>query len=293
MRAHLGPGHQYSFAQFNLRDPRDRARAHPLLGDRELRRAITMLVDRETLVRSVWDSLAVVAVGPFPRTLPTAATTLRQIAHDPARGTALLDSLGWRDADGDGVREKDGRPLSFSVVIPESSPSRKRIAVILQDQLRRSGVRVQVEALEFNAFLARMGRRDFDVNLGTWILIDGSPSGAQNTWGRTGAEAKGGQNYGHYVSEVFDAHVDSGLASFDQPARRRHFAAAYQTAMDDAAAIWLYEARNAFGIHRRLRTPPIRPAAWWLDLHRWWIPEGERIERDRAGLPTVAAAPVR
>ncbi|HEX5580621.1 MAG TPA: ABC transporter substrate-binding protein, partial [Gemmatimonadaceae bacterium] len=95
--AHLGPGHQYSFAAFNLRDPREGARPHPILGDREMRRALSMLVDRETLVRSVWDSLAVVGIGPFSRTLPTADTTLRQIAFDPPRGRAILDTLGWRD----------------------------------------------------------------------------------------------------------------------------------------------------------------------------------------------------
>ncbi|HEY0969957.1 MAG TPA: peptide ABC transporter substrate-binding protein [Gemmatimonadales bacterium] len=289
--AHLGPGHQYSFAAFNTRDRRDASRAHPILGDREVRRALTMLVDRETLVRSVWDSLAVVGIGPFPRTLPTADTTLREIPHDPARGRAILDSLGWRDRDGDGVRERDGQPLTLSVLVPTSSPMRQRIAVILQDQLRDDGVRVSVEALEFNAFVERMGRRDFDLTLATWVLVDGSPSGARNTWGSLGATERSGQNFGRWVNPVFDTHVDSGLASFDHGERRRHFSSAYQTAIDDAPAVWLYEARNAFGIHRRFRTPPIRSANWWLDLHRWWIPAGERIERDRAGLPGIAAVP--
>ncbi len=290
--AHLGPSHQYSFAAFNTRDRGDESRPHPILGDRELRRALTMLVDRETLVRSVWDSLAAVGIGPFPRTLPTADTSLRVIPHDPARGRALLDSLGWRDRDGDGVRERDGRPLSLSVLVPTSSTFRERIAVILQDQMRDDGVRVGVESLEFNAFMDRMRRRDFDLTIATFVLVDGSPSGARNTWGTTGATARSGQNHGRWVNALFDAHVDSGLASFDHDERRRHFSAAYQVAIDDAPAIWLYEARNAFGIHRRFRTPPIRSANWWLDLHRWWVPAGERIARDRAGLPAIAASPM-
>ena len=286
---HLGPSHQYAFVAYNLRAPGNVARPHPVLGDREVRRAISMMVDRETIVRSVWDSLAVVGIGPFPRTLPTADTTLRQLPLDPARGAALLDSLGWRDADGDGVREKGGVPLRLSILVPESSAFRQRIGVILQDQLRRHGVDVQVASLEFNAFGARMERRDFDLVIVTWILADGSPSGAPNTWGTSGARAKGGQNYGGYSNPVFDAHVDSGLASFDHAARRRHFAAAYQVAIDDAPAIWLYEARNAFGIHRRFRRPEIRSTGWWLDLHEWWVPADERIARDRAGLPAAPA----
>lgn len=286
---HLGPSHQYSFIAFNLREAGNPARPHPVLGDRDVRRALSMLVDRETIVRSVWDSLAVVGIGPFPRTLPTADTALRQLPHDPARGAALLDSLGWRDTDGDGVREKGGVPLRLSILVPESSAFRQRIGVIVQDQLRRNGVDLEVASLEFNAFGARMERRDFDLVIVTWILADGSPSGAPNTWGTSGARARGGQNFGGYASPVFDAHVDSGLASFDRDERRRHFSAAYQTAIDDAPAIWLYEARNAFGIHQRFRRPEIRSTGWWLDLHEWWVPEGERIARDRAGLPAAPA----
>ena len=52
------PGMDYAFLRFNLRDPANRNRPHPLFADRTLRRAITMSLNRETLVRSVLDTFA-------------------------------------------------------------------------------------------------------------------------------------------------------------------------------------------------------------------------------------------
>lgn len=273
----VSPSLTYNFLQFNLRDPRDPARPHPILGDREVRRALSMLVDRQALVTSVWDSLAVVGLGPFPRALPTADTTVRQLEHEPGRAAAILDSLGWRDSDGDGVRDRGGRPLAISVTVPTSSAFRQRIALLLQDQLARAGVRLTVERLEFNTFLERLGARRFESNLGSWVLTDGSPAGMRATWG-----SGGHLNYGRYANPAMDAQVDSGLASFDVAGRRAHFARAYQLVVDDAPAVWLYEPLNVMGVHRRFVTPPIRAAGWWLDLPRWSVREGERIARDGA-----------
>lgn len=283
VRPWLGHSLTYGFWQFNLRDPRDLSRPHPILADREMRRALSMLVDRQALLASVWDSLALVGLGPFPRALPVADTTITQIPYDPDRAGRMLDSLGWRDSDGDGVRDRAGRPLAISVMVPTSSSFRQRMAVLLQDQLSRGGVRLEVERLEFNTFMERQKSGVSDGNLGAWVLTDGSPAGFRNTWG-----SGGDRNYGRYSNPAADAQVDSGLATFDSARRREHFSRAYQMVVDDAPAIWLYEPLTIMGIHRRFDTPPLRAAGWWLDIPRWSVRAGERIPRD--GVPAAAPA---
>ena len=283
----MGPGMSYSFVSFNLKDPADRSRPHPLLADRSLRRALTLLVDRPAIVRSAWDSLASVAAGPFPRALPTADTNLRQLDYDPARAAQLLDSLGWRDHDGDGVRDRNGRALELSILVPTSSEFRKKLAVLLQDQMAKGGVRLHVEALEYQTFGQRMGKGQYDATIATWVLGDGSPAGFRNTWGAAGARP-GGQNFGRYVNTAVDAEVDSALVSFAAADRRAHFSRAYQMVLDDAPAIWLYEPMNTFGLSRRFRTPLLRAAGWWLDLPQWSVRPGMRIARDA---PPAAAGP--
>ncbi|HEX9607113.1 MAG TPA: ABC transporter substrate-binding protein, partial [Gemmatimonadaceae bacterium] len=71
LRPIILPGMDYAFLRFNLRDPANKDRPHPLFGDRELRRAIAMTINRATLVRSVLDTFALVPVGPIVRAYPT------------------------------------------------------------------------------------------------------------------------------------------------------------------------------------------------------------------------------
>ena len=89
----LLPGLEYNFIQFNLHDPKNAARPHDVLGDRGVRRALTMAVDRSRVVQSVYDSLAATALGPTVRAYPTTDTTLREIPYSPDAARRLLDSL--------------------------------------------------------------------------------------------------------------------------------------------------------------------------------------------------------
>lgn len=282
---------QYQFAQFNLRDPANHARPHPILGNRELRRALTMATDRAALVRSVYDTLALPALGPTMRAYPTTDPNLPQIPLDPPRARQILDSLGWRVTGSDGIRSRGGRPLEFTLSVPSSSKAGVRLAVLLQEQLRRSGVKVDVEQLDFPVLVEKSRKRAFDATIGQ-LTTQPSPGAVRASWGTEGSRAASGRNFGSYESPVFDAYVDSALASFDPLERRTYFSRAYQTIIEDAPAIWLAEPVPAVGYHSRIRLGTLRPDAWWIHIPEWWIPSDQRIPRDNAPpSPTAAPAP--
>jgi peptide/nickel transport system substrate-binding protein len=272
-------GLAYVFAQFNLRHPVDRSRPHPIFGNRELRRALTMATDRATIVRSVYDSLAFPALGPTVRAYPTTDPNLRQIPFDLPRAQQILDSLEWRDANGDGVRERNGRQLRFSLMVPGTSKARIQLAVLIQEQLRRAGVRVDVEQLDFPVMIERLRKRGFDATIGQWNTQP-SPGSVRGSWGTMGSRASSGTNYSSYESPVFDAYVDSALAWFDLPTRKAYFTRAYDRIIQDAPAIWLAEPIPTVGYHSRLQLAALRSDAWWAHIPEWWIPPDKRIPRD-------------
>ena len=273
----------YAFLQFNLRAADGSPRPHPLFGDRELRRALTMAVDRQRVTTNVFDTLATPGVGPFSRLIFKGWQQLRQIPHDVVAARALLDSLGWRDTNGDGVREKGGTPLAFAILAPTSSGSRRRAAVLLQEQFRAVGANVTVENLEIGTFAERQRGRRFDATMAGWTT-DPTPSGLRQTWTTIGSRAPGGSNYGSYESPAFDSAVDSALSAVDPRRANVHWLRAFQTIVDDAPGVWLYEVRTVAGAHRRIRLAPLRADAWWAHLADWWIPAKDRIGRDRIGL---------
>ena len=269
----ISPGADYAFMTFNL--------ARPLFQSRELRRALTMAVDRDAMTKNVFDSLARAAIGPTITSFPSIDPHLRQIPYDPAASARVLDSLGWRLDPASNLRRRNGRDLRFSILVPTTSLNRINMSVLLQQQLRKVGVVANLEQVDGKAFGSLVNSRDFDAALLSWHLGT-SPASIREIW-TTKAAGKDGINYGSYKNPVFDAFVDSAVTAVDTARTRSFYNLAYQTAIDDAPAVWLYEPRLILGVHKRIQTQPYRPDAWWYSLGEWYIPAAEQIARDRAG----------
>jgi peptide/nickel transport system substrate-binding protein len=276
------PGMDYAFLQFNLRDPNDQKRPHPLFSNRELRRALTMAIDRASMVKSVFDTLGRVSIGPTISALPTTSAGLLQIPYDTTRAAGILDSLGWKKRGTNGIRFRNGRELAFTMIVPTSSSARNKMAVMLQSQLQRLGVRAGIERMEYQAFAARESARTFDATLGAWSMT-ANPAAIREGWTTAASRKKDGRNYGSYENPVFDAELDSAFASRDRNSLIQHYTRAYQTIIDDAPAVWLYEPKTVLGLHRRIVTRGMVPGAWWAGAADWSIAASDRIARDRAG----------
>jgi peptide/nickel transport system substrate-binding protein len=268
-------GRAYLFAQFNLRDPANHARPHPIFANRELRRALAMATDRATIVRSVYDTLALPALGPTVRAYPTTDPNLAQIPFDLPRARQILDSLGWRVTGSDGMRSRNGHPLRFTLSVPSSSKVRVRLAVLLQEQLRQAGAKVDVEQLDFPVLVEKERKRAFDAAIGQWNTQP-SPGSVRGSWGTAGARSSSGNNYGSYENPIFDAYVDSALASFDPAKGKLYFTKAYDTIIQDAPAIWLAEPRPTVGYNARVHTAPMRSDAWWAHIPDWWVSASQK-----------------
>lgn len=275
------PGLAFTYLGMNLRDPArpGPGAPHPVFGDRRVRRAISMALDRRGMLSNVFDTLGVLGHGPFALTLMD--TTVTEIPFDRTRASATLDSAGWRVGPG-GIRAKGGRALAFTLLVPTSSSFRMRYAVLIQEQLKELGARVSIEAVDFSVFLSRTLARKFDAALLT-TASDPSRAGIKQNWATEGI-TKGGQNVVSYSNPAFDATVDSAVATFDKARSDALYHRAFQIIVDDAPAVWLYDVINLAGAHRRIRLPALRADTWWAGLADWWIPANERIDRDRIGL---------
>jgi peptide/nickel transport system substrate-binding protein len=278
VRAVILPATEYVFLVFNLRDPASAEKSHPLFGNRDLRRALTMSIDRDALVRSVFDTLAEVPLGPTVRAFQSTSPLIPQIPFDPGTGQSELDSLGWSNKNAQGIRIRDGRELGFTLLVSSLSVNRMRMAVLIQEQLRKAGIRVQIEHLDNAAQVSRLSTHNFDASIWSWRLgasLDGTRAG----WTQAGL-GKGGVNFGSYENPQFDAQLELALMS-DPIQSRTAFTKAFAIINQDAPAVWLYEPKIILGLHRRIKTTRMRPDAWWFGLADWSVAPSERILRDR------------
>ena len=288
LRLIIYPGFKFGYLAFNMRDSAHVAQPNPIFRDLAMRRALTMAVDRATLVRSVFDSLAVPSIGPAVHAMATTDTSVVQIPYDTVRAAQIFDSLGWK-MNANGFRARGGRALAFTIMVPSSSKEREKLAVLLQNQFKRAGVKVTVLSVEPNVFERQQNSHAFDTAIETW-LADPSPGGIRESWGTAAARSEGSKNYGAYSNPAFDSALDSALSVSSRGAARTLFARSFQMLVSDAPAIWLFEPRNIVAVQKRVHLAPMRADAWWAHLADWYVPADQQIARDRTGDALSAAA---
>jgi peptide/nickel transport system substrate-binding protein len=257
------PSAAYGFLGFNLQD-RGRRGPHPILGDRDTRRALALGVNRSVLARSVFGEEAKAPPGPMSRLLWIWSDEIRTLPYDTAAARDSLESAGWRKG-ADGVRRRGARRLAFDILVPTTSGSRRQLAVQLQEAWRGLGAAVTVTAVDFPVFQERLGQGRFDSYIGAW-LDEPSPRSLADQWSRSGWEAI---NYGRYASPVFD----SLLAAAGRESEPDRAADLYRRAMEtlngDAPAIFLYAPSNTAVVSRRIGNVEIDPYSWASELREW------------------------
>src|SRR6476620_2499440 len=115
--------------------------------------------------------------------------------------------------------------------VPRFRANRVRMSVLLQEEFRQAGIRVNVERMEYIAQVARESKGDFDASLDN-LTMPSSPDATRDA-GTSSGGGKNGVNYGHYVNPRFYALLDSALMSDPVHARER-FTVAYSVINDDA-----------------------------------------------------------
>ncbi len=269
----------FGYLMFSLHD-NGTARPHPLFGDRALRRALGLALDRRSFVRAIFDSMATVPVGPVPTAIAPKDTSLVQLPFNAAESDRVLDSLGWARG-ADGMRARGGKPLAFSLLIPAPVRTRVRYATLIQAALKERGVIVNIESVEPPVFTERVTKRAFDATLYS-VATDPTPSTTvRQSWGSAGALTAGGSNRSGYANPAFDAVADSAAHASDSDAARALWTRAFRIINDDAPAIWLYDPRQVLAVQARLQPARLLPTGWFARLADWGIPAGQRLPRDR------------
>ena len=256
------PSAVYGFLGFRLQDAR--GRSHPLLGDRTLRRALALGVDRPTLAAGVFGAGTVAPSGPMSQLLWINSPDIRTLPYDTAGAARLLDSLGWH-AGKDGTRARGSRLLRFDILVPGTSPSRRDLAQALQQSWKVIGADVTITAVDFPVFNQRLAQGDFDSYIGAW-LDEPSPRGLADQWTRSGW---GKLNFGRYDNPRFDALFAGAVAAPDTATAGPMYRAAMDTLNADAPALFLYAPTQVAGASRRITGILIDPYSWLSGVTGW------------------------
>lgn len=274
LRIVTGPWLSVGYLLFNRKAYGDRQTAHPILADLGVRQAIVHALDRPTLIRSVFGPYAAVAEGPMGQATWIRRVAPKQPGFDPDRSRRLLRERGWLDRDGDGIVEKDGRPLSLRMMYPSSNIPRVALGEPIQEMLRRVGIKLELDRLEPRVWLQRRSRGEFDIDF-SQVTLDPSPTGIVQSWTCAGI---GGSNAASICDQSFDRALERAIAERDEPAPRWRDAIAALHA--NAPAAFVFAPTQTVVLSTRYRQVDIRAEAPWSHVWRWSVDPGQRLARD-------------
>jgi peptide/nickel transport system substrate-binding protein len=257
------PSPTVGFLLFNQRDPSDSGRAHPVLSDVRVRRAITMGLDRQLMVRAVFGPYGEVPYGPVSPILWIRHHAPKAARQNIPEARRLLTAAGWRDSDGDGTLDRDGRPLALTLSLPNTSAVRRQISLLAQEQLRQLGVRLDLQQLDFPLWLERRSSGQFDLDFGA-TSQDPSPSGLTQGW-----SCRGGTNVAKYCNPRTDSLLEQAITGRGGKDPAQAWAAVLRQIEADVPAVFLYAPSYVYAVRRRFQDVAITPASSWQQLRLW------------------------
>jgi peptide/nickel transport system substrate-binding protein len=222
----VGPSLEYNFLVFNLTALDGKA---PEIAARQtwfrqvaFRKAVSLAIDRESIVRLVYGGRAVPLWGPVtPANKRWINTKIPHPARSISGARDMLASAGFTWNREGALLDRDGKAVDFSIITSASNSERVQMTTIIQDDLKQLGMKVQVAPLEFRSLVDRvLNTRLFDAAIMGLGGGDADPNPEMNVWLSSGGM--------HLWNPDQKEPATPWEAEIDQLMRRQMSALAYQ-----------------------------------------------------------------
>ena len=219
----------------------NQARAHMLyfnmqssiMQDDAVREAVSMCIDRDSYVSSIYNNSAEAAHAAFPDSSGYADGVTCD-GFDVEKAKQILADAGYADTDGDGILEKDGKKLSLKIVTYQANAALPKDCEALSSQLSQIGIGSDIEVAEKIA--TRLGQSDWEIGTMAYSTL---PTGNPYTYLSTVMGSTGASNYGHYSNAKVDALLDQLKKTSDEATQKQLVQQIQQIALDDHAYVYM------------------------------------------------------
>lgn len=244
----------------------------PPLDDPRVRRALTLALDRRAMVDALRGGRGLLAAGPVPPGHWAYDPAVDPLPHDPDAARSLLADAGYG-----GPLNGGGQPLRLTLLLPAGSDFNRDLAQVIQADLARAGVRLELRALEFATLVQTITGpdRSFDAVL---LSLDADPRLDLRSLFHSDAMANPFQLAG-YSNLAVDSVLDAIERQLDRDAARPLWTRAQMLVAADQPWTFLYHVTDLIlvrsrlhGVEADLRGVLHSAPAWWVD------PPGAGIE---------------
>lgn len=248
----------------------------PVLADTRVRRALAMCVPTEAIIRDIYHGTARVVTGPFTLDEYACNPHVQAVKYDPAEAQRILASAGWLDRDGNGVLERGGKTMTFTMVVMAGSAVTTQFAQIVQAEFKKIGVELKVSALDGAALVQQLTAGNYDAAYFAWTL-DSDPD--PYPLFHSSQFPPRGQNFVFYSNPQADRLMEDARKELDFNARKALYWRIHELLAADQPYAWTVQASVKWARSKRLRGVTVSPGyglfLWYPGEFSWWLSHDE------------------
>ncbi len=276
----------YVIILLNLQNPNT-----PFLQEKPVRQALMYALDRQKLVDEVLNGQGIVAHSPFMPYNWAYNADVKRYTQDVEKARRLLDEAGYVDSDGDGIRERDGRPLRL-ILLSDDSPARQKLAEAISQAWRAIGVEAVPQAVTFTGLVSDfIVPREFDAAILSWEL-SGDPD-PYPLWHSTQI-TNGGQNYSGWANRRADELMEAARAIVNVEKRKALYREFQEIFAEELPGLLLYYPVYTYGVSSKVHGVEIgplnEPSDRFRSIDRWYMVT-RRVTLPEARMRGVLATP--
>ena len=245
---------------------------NPFFADVNVRRAMSLAINGELIREAIGYGLLMEMNGPISPILWAHDESIQDLEYDPDEAKQLLQEAGWIDADGDGIREKDGVEFRFTMKTNTGNERREQACTLIQDMLKQIGVGMEIRLEEGVTFFNNMDSKQFEAALLGWsvgLKVDFTTIfHSESTLDKF--------NFTSYRNPEFDQLNDRAKTTMNRELARDMWREVQEVLVHDQPYTWLYYMNSGHGLHERFQNVIMDRRGAWLNLDEWWVPAAQR-----------------
>jgi len=182
-----------------------------LFADARVRQALTMLINRELLIKDVMRGYATLSTGPFSPLSEQCDTSIKPWPYDPVAANKLLAEAGFK-RNGDQLMTPAGKPFEFKLTYGTHSDIARRMVPMIKDSLAEAGILLDPDPQEWSVMIKRLNDREVDATLMGWggVIHDDIYQIFDSS-----QIAGTGDDYIQYSSKETDAAIEAARGTLD------------------------------------------------------------------------------
>ncbi len=242
-----------------------------LFKDKAFRMALAHAMPVQKVIDEVFKKLAEPLSGPFQPGSTAYDASIQPIPYNLDRARQILDEAGWKDTDGDGIRDKqlNGKrvPARFDLMIYSDAPAYRTIAEIFKEETRKIGVEVLISPAKWALMLQKLRKREFDAAMLGWALS--WKMDPYQIWHSSQAEMPDSSNHVAYKNPEVDKLIEQLRKTMDDKKQIEIYHKIHRLIHDDQPYLFLFVDRATGGHDARLENVQFYKIRPCVDSREW------------------------